>query len=338
MKKLLLSLLALTMIAGCSSKPAETAPATEPEAATETTEETKMFKIGAIQLVEHVALDSATEGFIEGLKENGFEDGVNITIDLQNAQGAVDNCDTIVNKFVNDQVDLIFANATPAAQAAAAKTSETPIIITSVTDPQSAGLVNDNANPGTNVTGTSDLNPVKEQIELITTLLPETKTVAVMYCSSEDNSVFQAKLAQEAIEAAGMTFIDAPVADFNSIQSVTESLVGKADCLYLPTDNLLAENMTSVAQVANANKLPTVVGEEGMCANGAFATYSLDYFNLGKLAGEMAAKVLNGEDVSTMPIGYLASEDCTLVINTTTAEELGINLSEEVLASAKVIK
>ena len=324
MKKVLvvLGVLAL-LLCGCGEK---------------TQDENGKNKIGAIQLVEHPALDEATKGFYDGLAENGYVEGENVEIDFQSAQGQTDTCETIANKFVNASVDLIFANATPAAQAVAQKTTDIPIVVTSVTDPATSGLVESNEMPNTNVTGSSDLNPVNEQVELIQTMFPETKTVAVMYCSSEDNSIFQYELAKKAIEAHGMTCVAATVADLSSITPVAESLVGKVDAIYIGTDNLLAANMPSVAQVTNENKIPVFCGEEGMCSSGGFATYSLSYYNLGKLAGKMAADILNGADPATMPIGYLASEDLELIINKTTADAIGYEIPEELAAIAKIIE
>lgn len=296
------------------------------------------YKIGAIQLAEHPALDSSYDGFVAALKDKGLIEGENLTIDYQNAQGDISNCDTIATKLVNDQNDLILAIATAAAQAAAGKTSDIPVILTAVTDPASSGLVEDNAAPGGNVTGTSDLTPVKEQIELLKQILPEAKTVGIMYNSSEDNSIFQADIAKAECEAAGLEYQEVTVSELSQIQQVTESLIGKVDVIYIPTDNMLAEGMATVTQVANANKLPCIVGEEGMVINGGLATYGINYYNLGYMAGEQAAAILlDGEDIAQMPIGYLSADDCTLSVNTTTAEELGIEIPSDILdKSAKV--
>jgi len=327
LKKVLTLALVLLLVA-CNSGESTTAPETE---------ENKQITIGAIQFVEHPALDNATKGFKDALADNGFVEGENLTIDYHNAQADQSNCETIANKFVNANVDLIFANATPAAQAVAAKTSDIPIIITSVTDPESAGLVKSNDLPETNVSGTSDLTPVKEQIDLLLQLVPEAKTIGVMYTGSEENSIFQANIANEYIESLGLTYVEATVSDSNAIQQVTESLIGKVDALYIPTDNLLAEGMANVAQVTNNNGLPVVVGEGGMTKNGGLGTYGIDYYNLGYLAGEMAAKVLNGEDISKMPIGYLPAEECELTINKTVMEQLDISIEEDILSKAIIV-
>ena len=159
-----------------------------------------------------------------------------------------------------------------------------------------------------------------------------------MYTGSEENSIFQANIAKEYIETLGLSYVEATVSDSTAIQQVTESLIGKVDAIYIPTDNLLAEGMANVTQVTNANNLPVIVGELGMTENGGLATYGIDYFNLGYLAGEMAAKVLNGEDVKTMPIGYLPAEECELTINKTVMEQLGITISDEILSKANIVE
>lgn len=204
-------------------------------------------KIGVIQLTEHVALDAARDGFIDALVEAGFN---RENIDVQNAQGEIPNCATIATKFVNDKVDLILAVATPAAQAAAQATTEIPILATAVTDFVSAGLVNSDEVPGGNVSGTSDMNPIEEQADLLVKLVPEAKTVGILYCSAEDNSILQAGLAKAAFEARGLTVNEYTAADVNEIQPVTTKAVGEVDALYVPTDNLFAENMPTAALVA----------------------------------------------------------------------------------------
>jgi putative ABC transport system substrate-binding protein len=328
--KLLMASLMVLSLAACSDT------ATDENGEVSTTD--KVFNVGILQLVEHPALDSATQGFYDAMAERGYIDGETVNYDKQNAQGDMSNCETIANKFVNAGVDLIFANATPAAQAAASKTSDIPIVITAVTDPESAGLVDTNELSNTNVTGTSDLTPVKEQIALLQDLLPNAKKVAIMYSSSEDNSIFQKDIAIAELEAAGLEYVEASVSDTTMIQSVTESLIGKVDAIYIPTDNLLAENMGTVSNITNENGIPVIVGEPGMVALGGLATYGIDYYNLGLSTGQIAADILEGADPSTMGITYLPAENCELVINQTTADLLGIEISAELLATAKIIE
>lgn len=300
-------------------------------------EEQEKVNIGVIQYAEHPALDQAYEGFVEGLKENGYDADL-VEIDYKNAQGDQSNNKTIANTFVNNNVDLIYAIATPSAQAAANETKDIPIVISAVTDPETSGLVESNENPGTNVTGTSDLNPIDAQMELLTQLVPDAKKIAIMYCNAEDNSRYQADLAKKKADELGLEVVEATVTDSNQIQQVTESLVGKVDAIYIPTDNLLAEGMASVAQVANANDLPTIVGEEGMVQNGGLATYGIDYYELGKLAGAQAAQILKEEkDPAEMAIEYLPGDKCVLTINKKVQEELNITVPEDLLNEAEFI-
>lgn len=290
----------------------------------------KVLKIGVVQLVEHSALDANYKGFVDGLAEAGYVDGENIKIDYQNAQGEQANCVTIAQKFVNGKSDLIFAIATPAAQAAANLTKKIPIVISSVTDPESANLVASNSAPGKNVTGTSDLTPCAAQMELITTLFPEAKTVGMLYCSSEQNSHFQIKLAEEACEKLGLEYVEATVSNSNEIQQVTQSLCGKVDVIYSPTDNMIAAGMPLVAQVAIENKIPTIVGEEGMCKAGGLATYGINYYELGKQTARMAVRILKGESKpAEMPIEYL--DTCDFLVNEETAKALGITIPADLL-------
>ncbi len=183
------------------------------------------FRIGIIQLTEHPALDAAREGFVDALVEAGFSKD---NIDVQNAQGEISNCATIATKFVNDKVDLILAIATPAAQTAAQATTEIPILATAVTDFVEAGLVESNDAPGGNISGTSDMNPIEEQADLLVKLMPNAETVGILYCSAEDNSTLQARLARTALEKRGLTVTDYPVADVNEIQGCGRG--GRAVC------------------------------------------------------------------------------------------------------------
>jgi len=302
----------------------------EQEVADQETTESDPWKIGVVQLVEHAALDASYQGFLDGLEEEGYEQGKDFTIDYQNAQGEQSNAQTIATKLVNDKNDLILAIATPAAQAVANATKEIPILVTAVTDPQDAKLVESNENPGGNVTGTSDLTPVKEQIQLIKELVPDVKTVGLLYCSSEANSEFQINMAKEELDALGIAYEVATVSNSNEIQQVTQSLVGKIDALYSPTDNMIAAGMPIVAQVVNEAKIPFVVAEEGMFENGGLATFGINYYNLGKLTAKQAIRILKDkEDPANMPIEYL--KEGNLFINEELANELGITLSEELL-------
>lgn len=291
---------------------------------TQSAESGESYKIGVIQLVEHDALDASNKGFVDALDAAGIA----YEIDQQNAQGDQSACQTIASKLVNDGDDLILAIATPACEAVAGATTEIPIVGTAITDFAESGLVASNDAPGGNITGTSDLTPVAEQIELLVKLLPEAKTVGILYCSAESNSEIQVQMAEAACEAAGLTPVRYSVSSSNEIQQVVESMVGKVDACYAPTDNTIAAGMTTVSMVATDNGLPVIAGEVGMVNNGGLASYSIDYYALGYRAGEMAVKILTeGADPATMPIEHLAAEECELVTNEATAEALGIDLS-----------
>ena len=284
----------------------------------------KTFKIGVLQLTQHAALDSANEGFFAALDEAG----VKYEADQQNASGEQSNCQTIAEKLVNDGSDLILAIATPAAQTVAGLTSDIPVILTAVTDPAESGLVADNKAPGGNVTGTSDLTPVKEQIDLLQQLIPDVKTVGILFCSAESNSEIQAQMAREALDAAGIEHKDYTVSNSNEIQTVVESMIGKVDAVYAPTDNVIAAGMATVGMVANDNNIPVICGEGGMVEAGGLATYGIDYYQLGYLAGQQAIQILvDGVSPAEIPIGYLPADKCELKINDETATALGIDTS-----------
>ncbi len=282
----------------------------------------KTFHVGVIQLVEHPALDAATKGFEEGLEAALSADGYSVEFDYQNAQGEQANCATIATKFVNDNDDLIMANATPALQAVAAATGDIPIVGTSITDYKSAGVIKDNNEPGTNVTGASDLAPVDEQIKLLQKVAPDTKQVAILYCSSEANSKFQVELAEAALDAAGIAYKEFTVADSNELQSVVSNAVSSCDAFYIPTDNTIADNMSIVKNATLPEKIPVICGEENMCKNGGLATLSISYYDLGVAAGKQAYEILvNGSNPATMPITFV-SEGITSEYNPEVAKAI----------------
>lgn len=326
----------LTSLTGCGNTTETSSNNNEGVSQVSSTEEgnSSNYKIGIIQLVEHNALDAAREGFIDGLKEAGYEDGKNITLDYQNAQGDQSNCPTIASKLVNDKNDLILAIATPAAQAVANATKEIPVLVTAITDPADAKLVASNEAPGANVSGTSDLTPVKEQITLIKQVLPEAKKVGLLYCSSEANSKFQIELAKESCKAEGLETVEATVSNSNEIQQVVQSLVGKVDAMYIPTDNMLANGMSTVVQVTTPAQIPVFVGEEGMVENGGLMTYGIDYYELGKLTAKQAIDILeNGKRTADMPIGYCT--EFTFKVNEEAAKAMNITIPQALLDQAK---
>lgn len=341
MAMLMVGILSASLLVGCGSDTAEETGSTEAETTeTETTEtetegtestdaEGETYTVGIIQLMEHQALDAATQGFEDALTDKL---GDRVTFDYQNAQGESTNCATISTKFVNDNVDLIMANATPALQSAAAATNEIPIIGTSVTDFVTAEVVNSNEEPGTNVTGVSDLAPVDEQIALLQKVCPDITKVAVVYCSSEANSVFQAELAATYLEEAGIEYEVYTAADSNEIQAVITSAVAECDCVYVPTDNTFADNMEIVKNVTVPAGIPVICGEENMCSVGGLATLSISYYDLGYKAGEMAYEILvNGEEPATTPIGFV-SDGIVAKYNPEVAEAINWTIPEDLVA------
>ncbi len=295
------------------------------------------IKIGVLQQLEHVALDQAREGFIQALEDNGFKDGENMVLDIQNAQADQSNLQTMADRLVNEGNDVILAIATGAAQTVAGKTKDIPILITAVTDPVDAGLVNSMENPGTNVSGTSDASPMEEQIDLMLTLCPQVKTVGVLYTSSEDNSVLQVSQLKPILKAKNLKIVEQTVTNSNDVQQAAQSLVTKCDAIYIPTDNVLASSIALVASEANNAKIPVICGESGQVTGGGFATIGIDYFNLGYQTGEMAIRILNGEDVSAMAVE--TQKDFAYTINGDVADILGItipdNLQEFVIKTAE---
>lgn len=297
------------------------------------------LSIGVIQFASHEALDDSFTGFIEGLEELGLIENQDYYIDFQNAQGDTATLETIAEKMVNSKHDLIYAIATPAAQAVANKTSDIPIVVAAVTNPEEAGLVLSNDDVGLNVTGVSDLTPVKRQIELLKEIAPNTTKIAVMYANSEDNSRFQAKLAKEIIEDLGMEYVDASVSEASQIIQMSESLINKVDAIYVPTDNLVSESFTTVSEIANSNNILTVVGEIAMVRKGGLITDGISYLNGGKKVSEIVYDILiNNIEVSDIPIVFMEDSDLELAINKHTLKILDLNISEEISNKAVIVE
>lgn len=293
--------------------------------------------VGIVQLVEHAALDAANKGFVEGLASKGYKEGENIAFDRQNAQADQSNLQNIAHRFVNNKVNLICAIATPAAQTVANVTSDIPIVATAVTDYKTAKLVKDNAKPGTNVTGTTDMNPVEQQLDLLLKIVPNAKSIGTIYCSSEVNSQLQVDILKKAAAAKGVTVSEATVSNVNDIQQATRSLVGKVQAIYVPTDNVLASAMPTLAVVTEEAKLPVICGEGGMVKAGGLATLGVDYYKLGFQAGEMAADILSGKS-KPADMAIQAQKEFTAIVNMKEAEKIGLKVPEDVLKSAEVIK
>ena len=291
----------------------------------------KTYTVGVVQLVQHEALDAATKGFTDALKE-ALGDKVNVVV--KNASGDSNTCGTIVNGFLADNVDLIMANATPALQAAASATSTVPILGTSVTDYATALEIADwTGTVGGNISGTSDLAPLDQQVAMLQELFPNAKKVGMLFCSSEPNSKYQVDEVTKLLSNAGITCTEFAFTDSNDVSSVTQKACDASDVLFIPTDNTAASNTEAIANVVLASNTPVIAGESGLCKGCGVATLSIDYYELGKITGQMAAKILTGEaDVSTMPIQFAPS--VTKQANMANCQKLGITVPSDYPALA----
>ena len=306
--------LAMGALAGCGGEKKETAKKDK-------------FNVGIVQIVEHAALDVASKGFVDGMAAKGYKEGENVTYDRQNAQADQSNLHTIAQHFINKKVDLICAVATPAAQVVANATQDIPIVATAVTDYEAAKLIKSNAKPETNVTGTSDMNLVEAQLDLIIKLVPTTKTVGVIYNSSEINSQVQVDLLKGFAKDRKVEIKEATVNNVNDIQQAARSLIGNVEAIYVPTDNVLASAMPALTMVTEEAKLPVVSGWDD--ANG-IATIAIDYYKLGVQTGEMAADILSGKaKPQDMPIQ--TQNEFTVIVNEANAKKIGLTIPKEIL-------
>lgn len=325
----------LIILAGCGGQTEKKAP--EKETKTTTSPGEKAVRLGVIQIIEHPALDAARKGFLEALAANGYAEGKNLQVDFQNAQGDQSTLQTIARKFVQDKKDLILAIATPSAIAMANETKEIPIFITAVTDPVEAKLVNNMEKPGTNVTGTTDMNPVKEQLELLKKLVPKAKKVGVIYNSSEVNSQVQVRIVKKEAPALGLEIVEAPITATHEVMQGAQSLVGKVDAIYVPTDNTVVSAVAGVIKVAEEHKIPVLAGESNTVEAGAVGTIGIDYKKLGYQTGEMAIRVLKGAKPQDMPIEK--QKELNIVLNAKAAQAMGVTIPEDLQKQAsKVIK
>ncbi len=295
---------------------------TSDTASTTSTTSDGTYTIGICQSMEHVALDAATEGFEDALTE---EFGDAVTFDEQNAQGDSATCATIINSFVSSDVDLILANATASLQAAAAGTDTIPILGTSVTDYGTALDIEFDGVVGGNISGTSDLAPLEEQAEMLNELFPDAEKVGLLFCSAEANSTYQIENVQAYLEDMGYACTEYGFADSNDLASVCQTASSESDVLYIPTDNTAASNTELINNICLPDKTPIICGEEGICEGCGVATLSISYYDLGYTTGQMAAKILKGEeDISDMAIEY--APEVTKEYNEEICEELGIDI------------
>ena len=336
---LVLAALLLVSMAACTgtAPAATTAAAAETTAAAETeaseasaeTESGKTYTVGICQLVQHPALDAATQGFKDALTE-ALGDAV--SFNEQNASGESVNCATIVNGLVASRVDLILANATAPLQAAASATADIPVLGTAVTDYASAlEIDNWTGTVGGNISGTSDLAPLDQQAAMLQELFPDAKTVGLLYCSAESNSKYQVDMIRGYLEQAGLTCEEYAFTDTNDVASVTQKACDSSDVIYIPTDNTAASNTEAIANVVLPAGVPVIAGEEGICSGCGVATLSISYYDLGYATGKMAVKILTGEaDISTMPVEY--APQVTKKYNAANCETLGVTVPDDYVA------
>ena len=289
------------------------------------------YKIGINQLVQHPALDAATAGFKEA-----FDDaGVDVEFDEQNANGEQSTALTIAQGFAGDDLDLVLSVATPAAQATAQNIQDTPVLFTAVTDPVSAELIDSLEAPGANVTGTSDVAPVDQQLDLLKELVPDAKKVGIVYASGEVNSQVQVDDAKEAAESRDLEIVTQTVTNVTEIPQAVQAL-GDVDAFYVPTDNLVVSGIASLVQAAESSKTPVIGAEAGTVEGGAVATLGIDYEELGRQTGEMALRILrDGEDPATMPVE--SAKDFTYMVNEDAAERQGVTIPEAILSEAETV-
>lgn len=333
LKKWMLGLLGTTLalsLAACGGANSSTEQGGE-ESATDGDQ----IRIGIIQIADHAALDAARNGFIDYLNENGYKEDEQVIYSYHNAQGDMNNATSIAQKLAGDEVDMILAIATQSAQAAAKATQDIPILITAVTDPVDANLAESADRPGGNVTGTSDMNPIKEQLELIKEIVPEAKTVGVIYNSGEDNSILQINMAKEYAEELDLEIVERAISNTSEVKQAVESLPD-VDAIYVPTDNHVVAALESVVMYGEQKKIPVFSAEAESVKNGALITYGIDYYELGRQTGAMAIRVLKGEaQPAEMPIETL--DNLELTINAKAAERFGVTIPQKLLDEADYI-
>lgn len=290
--------------------------------------------IGIVQLVEHQALDAANKGIVDALKDRGIK----AKLDQQNAQADQSNLRNIAQRFVSEKASLIFAIATPAAQTVANATATIPIVATAVTNFEIAKLVKSEKQPDTNVTGSSDLNPVTAQLDLMLKLVPNAKRIATIYNSSEINSQFQVDILKKAVQEKGLELTVLTVNTVNDVQQAAQSLVGKVDAIYVPTDNVIASAMPVLAKITMPAKIPVVTGEVGaMKAGDGIGTVGVDYYQLGRIAGDMGADILEGKSKpETMAVRH--QETFKAIINERVAKACGLSIPDDLRQSAEIIQ
>jgi len=294
------------------------------------------FVIAVNQYIEHPNLEAIFDGFKSRVSEWATARGITISYDRKIAGGDPSVAIQVARQQVSAQPRLILALATPSAQAAVRATSTIPIVFGAITDPVSAGLVKSLQVPGGNVTGTSDIGPYEQQFQLIKKLLPKAQVVGIIRNPGEANSLASMRLIDPALERVGLTKIEASVANTSEVLAAARSLVGRCDLFYMPADNTVLSALSAVASIANSRKVPLFVGDEGSVKLGGAATIGIDYYQLGRVTGEIAVKILDGSPPSSIPVGFGSAN--RIVINLKAAAQQGVVFPPDVLKSAKVIE
>jgi putative ABC transport system substrate-binding protein len=321
----LVALLVAAIAAGCGDdeSTSEGSPSPTADAASQA------YTIGISQIVTHPALDATVNGFKDALTEAGF---TNITYDLQNAEGDMATTASIAQKFAGDDLDLVLGVATPTSQALVKAITDTPILFTAVTDPLGAGLVTDAEAPSANVTGVSDMQPVKPILELATTFRPDAKNVGMVYNAGESNSVFLVEQAEKDAATMGLTIVKAPASTSAEVQQAAQSLIGRVDAIAVIGDNTAVSALESIVKVCNQNKIPLVAGDPDSVKRGAVACYGFDYYDLGKQTGAMAAKVLSGTAVGEIPVEF--AQNLQLSVNEKAAAAQDVTIPQDLIDQA----
>lgn len=285
-------------------------------------EDNDILDIGILSIMDHNSLNDAEKGFIDGMTELGYEEGVDVVYNRMNAQGQQANLYPMAGQLLKKS-DMVLGIGTPTIQALAVTEEEKPLLFTAVTDPMTAGLADSLAGSGRNVAGTSDQMPVEKQVELLISIQPEAEKVGIIYNTGEVNSQIQAEQAEEAIIAAGKTPVIRTVTSTNDVQQALNSVMADVDLLYVPTDNIMAGAASTVGAVSEQYQVPVVAGSIDQIEDGGLATYSLNYYELGRQTAKIAARVIEGEDPATMPIEQ--AQELEVYVNEDMAEALGID-------------
>lgn len=324
--------LLLTGVVGCGQSTETGTSDTTTATSGETQEEGKLVTLGIIQYVTHPSLDAAREGFLDVLKENGYEEGGNLQVIHKDAQADMTIAQSIAQQFAQDEPDLILAIATPTAQAMANATKDIPILITAVTDPVAAQLAESLERPGGNVTGTSDYVSIAAQLELLRQIMPDAQNIGLIYNSGEQNSIVQAEEVKKYAADKGLTVIEATPTNSSEVLQAAQSLVGKVDAIYVPTDNTVVSALEAVVKVSYENQIPMFPGEGDSVVRGGVATAGVDYYKLGRQTGEQALKILAGADPAGIPIE--TQKELGVIVNLDAAKKVGIEIPQSILDQA----